>query len=413
LIGAARGRATVTWRPAAPSVDRVTEGLVLLLVLGLVASITVAQGSLLLLGAWLIVRRRHARPMRWPLLGVLLAFAAWTVLSALASDDPARSLRSLRGLVWLATPYVLLAALPDTASARRFLTALLVGLTGVAALAVVQVLACSAVEPQALAGPIAELFRKCERARGFFSIYMTLGGVLMLVLVAALPGVPREPRRRVSFLLAWGLGAAALALTFVRGAWLGFGLGVVVGALGGRRRAVTLTVLGVGAGLLLLLPGVLDRARTIGDVRDPTTRERLAMLEAGLSMLEERPIFGAGPGQVRGLYPLHAPDYAVRRSTSHLHNSPLQIAVERGLPGLALWLAIFGGFFVRALRILAAVPADRRGARALVLGSLSAMAAFLVAGLFEYNFGDSEVWLVAGSLMALPFVVERDLEAAA
>lgn len=411
MIGIARAQPAPPRGPGAAPAERVTAALVLLLALGLAVSITVAQGTLLLLAAWLLLRRRHLPPMRWPLLPAVLAFAAWSVVSTLVSDDPGEGVRSARSLVWLGAPYVLLAALPDTAAARRFLTALLVALTGVAAVAVVQVLGCSAVEPRALAGPIAELFRKCERARGFFSIYMTLAGVLMLVLVAVLPALPRAVGRRAGFLLAWLLGAAALGLTFVRGAWVGFALGVGGVIVSGRRRALTLAGLGIGVlVLLVLLPGALDRARTIGDLRDPTTRERLAMLEAGLSMLEDRPLFGVGPGQVRRLYPLHAPDYAVRRSTSHLHNSPLQIAVERGLPGLALWLAIFGAFFVRAGRVLAAIPAHRPDARALVVGPIAAVGAFLVAGLFEYNFGDSEVWLVAAALMAVPFVVERERE---
>ena len=418
MIGAARAQAARLGWPGGAPTERVTGALVLLLVLGLATSITVAQGTVLLLAAWLLARRRHGPPMPWPLLPAVLAFAAWTLVSALASDNPAGSLASARSLVWLGTPYVILAALPDTASARRFLTALFVALTVVAGFAVVQVLACPAGEPGTLVGPLAELFRKCGRARGFFSIYMTLAGVLMLVLVAALPVVPRTSARRAGFLLAWLLGAAALALTFVRGAWLGFGAGVAAMAtgtagVGGRRLAATLGMLLVGAcTLLVLLPGVLDRALTIGDPRDETTRDRLAMLEAGIRMVEERPVLGVGTGQVRRFYPDYAPDYAARRSRSHLHNSPLQVAVERGLPGLVLWLAIFGGFFVRAVRILIAVPASRPEARALVLGPIAAVAAFLVAGFFEDNFGDSEVWLVAAALMALPFIVERDLEAA-
>ena len=47
--------------------------------------------------------------------------------------------------------------------------------------------------------------------------------------------------------------------------------------------------------------------------------------------------------------------------------------------------------------------------RALVGGSIAAVAGFLVSGLFEYNFGDTEVLLVACALMALPFVIARDL----
>ena len=59
--------------------------------------------------------------------------------------------------------------------------------------------------------------------------------------------------------------------------------------------------------------------------------------------------------------------------------------------------------------MLRRVPPENEEARALVLGSMAAIVAFLVAGLFEYNFGDTEVLLVALALMALPFVVERDL----
>ena len=107
---------------------------------------------------------------------------------------------------------------------------------------------------------------------------------------------------------------------------------------------------------------------------------------------------------------MYAPPEALRRHTSHLHNTPLQIAVERGLVGLALWLWIFLAFFVRAGRILRRVPPGAAADRALVAGALAAVAAFLVSGLFEYNFGDTEVLLVTLAVMALPFVVERELE---
>jgi hypothetical protein len=43
-----------------------------------------------------------------------------------------------------------------------------------------------------------------------------------------------------------------------------------------------------------------------------------------------------------------------------------------------------------------------------VAGSLAAITGFLVAGLSEYNFGDSEVVMVAWSVVALPFVAAKD-----
>ena len=86
---------------------------------------------------------------------------------------------------------------------------------------------------------------------------------------------------------------------------------------------------------------------------------------------------------------------------------------ERGVPGLAAWIAIWVAFFAASAGTLSRIPAGDEDARALVLGSMAAIAAFLVAGLFEYNFGDTEVLLVALALMALPFIVQRDLDAAA
>jgi hypothetical protein len=64
---------------------------------------------------------------------------------------------------------------------------------------------------------------------------------------------------------------------------------------------------------------------------------------------------------------------------------------------------------VKTGHILRHVPASATADRALVIGALAAVAAFLVAGLFEYNFGDTEVLLVTLAVMALPFVIERDL----
>ncbi len=119
-----------------------------------------------------------------------------------------------------------------------------------------------------------------------------------------------------------------------------------------------------------------------------------------------------GPGQLKHLYPGVATAEAMRRSTSHLHNTPLQITVERGVIGLVTWLWIFVAFLVRGTALLRRLPAEAGGDRALVLGSLAAVVTFLIAGLFEYNFGDTEVLLVVLALMALPFALVPECQAA-
>src|SRR5207245_907174 len=310
------------------------------LTLGLAASITLSELTLVVLAAWLAFgpRETGARRAGWPLAGPLVAFGAWTLVTALAAPRPAESLVAAKGLLTLGAFYVVRYALPERRAAQRFLTGLFVAVSVVALLSILQVGLCPP-------GGAAEfgfwrlLFRKCARARGFFSIYMTLAGVLTQVLVATLPRLARAGRARAWMVPLWLLGVLALGLTYVRGAWLGFALGAAGCALVLRRRALVLTTLAVVVAAALV--------------------------------------------------------------------------AEPGVPGLAAWIAIWVGFFAASARTLSRIPAGDEDARALVLGSMAAIAAFLVAGLFEYNFGDTEVLLVALALMAFPFVVQRDLDAAA
>jgi O-Antigen ligase len=135
------------------------------------------------------------------------------------------------------------------------------------------------------------------------------------------------------------------------------------------------------------------------------------MWRAGLSMVAEHPLLGVGPGEVRTWYQHYRRPEAIRQSTGHLHNSPIQVAAERGLPALGAWLWFWIVFFREGWRILGRVGRESSGRRALVCASLAGVVGFLVAGLFEHNFGDAEVVMVVYALMAQPWIVARELAA--
>jgi hypothetical protein len=88
-----------------------------------------------------------------------------------------------------------------------------------------------------------------------------------------------------------------------------------------------------------------------------------------------------------------------------VHDSALQILVELGVAGLLAWLWIWAAFFTEAVRLLRWLPAAAIRERTLVAGSIAAIAGFLIAGMSEHNFGDSEVVMLAWMIMALPFTV--------
>jgi O-antigen ligase len=94
------------------------------------------------------------------------------------------------------------------------------------------------------------------------------------------------------------------------------------------------------------------------------------------------------------------------RRLGHLDNNLVQIAVERGLIGVACWLWIWGSYLRRWRLIYDGMAPQNGQAKALVVGSLASVTGFHVTGLFEYTFGDSEVIMLVYFLMALPFVTQ-------
>jgi O-antigen ligase len=102
------------------------------------------------------------------------------------------------------------------------------------------------------------------------------------------------------------------------------------------------------------------------------------------------------------LYEQYRPDYAINAVNPHLHNVPLQIAAERGLPALAVWLWCIGAVVAAAFRQF-----RRQTDRVLSAGALAAVAAMFAAGFFEYNFGDSEFLMMFLVLVTLPFAALR------
>lgn len=205
--------------------------------------------------------------------------------------------------------------------------------------------------------------------------------------------------------------------TQTRNAWLGFLTACVI-LLGLRHRAFLLAVPLLGVLLFVLAPpSVQQRIRSFGNLQDLSVQQRLFMWRSGLAMTRDHPWTGVGMGAMREMEKRYrAPDapLAPERRLSHLHNNVVQVAAELGLIGLGWWVAIWVMFFWRGWRIYRhekrpghRSKAPTSSAQALIAGSLACVAGFLAAGLFEYNFGDSEIVTLLYFVMALPFLVRR------
>jgi O-antigen ligase len=164
-----------------------------------------------------------------------------------------------------------------------------------------------------------------------------------------------------------------------------------------------LAILPVAAALLsAAAPAQVAKRFTTFSLSDLSVTDRGAMLREGIHMIEAHPLTGVGPNMVEELYAQYRDPRAVNQINPHLHNVPLQIAAERGLPALAVWLA----FIFVLLRDVATRFFQNRS-RVLTAAALAAIVGMLAAGMFEYNFGDSEFLMFFLILVTLPFAADR------
>ena len=352
-----------------------------------IAAANILLVAVLLLWAALVVTRREqvrVPRMFWP----LAAYGAWTLISAAASPDPAASFIDSRQLVLLlVVPAVYRLARGD--GAERVAT-LIITMGAVSALfGVIQY-------------GILHYDNLGRRPQGTLTHYMTYSGEIMLVVGAAVARLLFRREDRLWTALVMPVLLVALALTFTRSAWVGAcgAIGVLL-VLKDRRLLAALPVL-VAVFIMLAPQPIIDRAYSMFDLNDPTNRDRVAMAKAGLGMVRDHPVVGVGPNMVKEQYAAYRDPGAVEARPVHLHNVPIQIAAERGLPALAIWLAFIA---LVAFDLLKGLGTPRT--RALSAGGLAAVVAMLTAGLFEYNFGDSEFHMLFLVLITLPYAAAQ------
>jgi O-antigen ligase len=179
--------------------------------------------------------------------------------------------------------------------------------------------------------------------------------------------------------------------------------GLLLLSLKNLRLLLIVPLLAVAAAAVL--SGDIER-RVLSFVRPDTSGwDRVYMLEAGSRIVENHPLLGVGPEMVSEVYPLYVDAAAPRHDNPHLHNNFMQVAAERGMPALVAFLSFLGLSLAIAIRELRRARAE---ARLLAAGALAVLVSGVVAGLFEYNFGDSEFQMLFLFAMSIPPILKRD-----
>ncbi|OGD31233.1 MAG: hypothetical protein A2V45_03170 [Candidatus Aminicenantes bacterium RBG_19FT_COMBO_58_17] len=359
-------------------------------------SITLMESFLALaLLFWLIVLFRRETELRlpsffWP----LLIYAALSIVVCFFSVNPAVSFKDARELLlYFVVPITMSAAAYPRG--RSWMTASL--------------LTSGLVSSLYSLGYFIFKSQPGERIQGFMGHYMTQAGLLLLFICAALSFLLfLRDRTRWLWGIAFVLAAASLALTLTRSAWVGL---VIAGAfiiLLYRPKALILVPVVIALFLLASPQPMKRRALSIFSLHNYANKQRIEYLKAGWKIIREFPLHGTGPDTVDMVF--QNPKYGlseVSRQNVHLHNNLIQIAAERGVPTLLAWVSFIVWAFYSLLKRL-----RNKGSPVFPYAAAAAAAllALVTAGLFEYNFADSEVAVLFLYLITMPFAFPKKAE---
>ena len=255
------------------------------------------------------------------------------------------------------------------------------------------------------------------RATGFYNHWTTYAEMLQLIAsltIGLFFALPRK-RSRNGALLALaivGMGVALL-LTVTRASWLSLLVSAtLITALSVSRRA--LIVRGACA-LPLVLGGlfVLQKKRSVGffDKSDNSIVWRQKVWHDGFHLLTSSPrhlLVGVGMDSIKSHWRQWGLFDNGRMPMGHMHSDYLQIALERGVPALIVWLILLGTYARTLWRLRRRVPSENWIERGIVLGALGGLVGFMLSGVVHYNWGDSEVVMIFYLIMGLSLVVERE-----
>jgi O-antigen ligase len=290
-------------------------------------------------------RRRELGVLAWP----LAAFVGWVGLSIAWTNDPERGAVELLAFY---LPFGLLAValvrLDWSTEGVVWLFRLLLAIGLLFAVVGIWQWATRGVfwNPKVIADNAFATFYRVNSLFWDPSIY---GRFLVVAILVTLTAVALGPWRRWD----WHLGIAILVLwvglffSFSQSSFAALIAGViVVGVLGWRQRALVpvgaAAVLLLAAGMTLIQPHGTRQAVGANEEHslNRATRGRFELVKNGLEIALDHPIVGVGVGGFTKAYQERVD--VPRAKTPASHNTPVTVAAEGGIVGIAFfaWLAV-------------------------------------------------------------------------
>ena len=334
---------------------------------------------------WLV----HATSMDIP----FLLFTAVCILSTVFSLHPAESFSNLKQLLLLIVVYIIASNLDDERYIETGIDVFVITATTVAMLGILTT--------DIIGGKRIKLLQDTTMTWGAISAVFSL---ISLSLFLFLSGT----RKRWLYLGAFCIQFGSMLFSYVRGSWVGFIAGVLFLASRKKKLAFALVLL-IIVSFLIVPPALKDRILSVTDLSVHSTQVRFEQWRNSVKIIGDHPIVGVGWIDLTDLHRQYAPpdadltDHAYH--IGHFHNNFIMLLVYFGVIGFSVAVFMFFRMYRAEHRTMRVIPREKLKLRSWVMGSMAALTAFLVNGIFDFTFGDAEpmtmIWLTLGICLAI------------
>ena len=257
-----------------------------------------------------------------------------------------------------------------------------------------------------------------SRATAGFKTPNGLGGYLtgVISIVAAWIFLgQQELRYRLAAVTVLCFSIWSLVITFSRGAWIGVffgGMFLLFSVLFPKKRLKLYFSLGLlwvtvflGISLLLILANGSDRELF---TRYQTIQWRFSVWSISGEMIKDKFFFGHGINTFMRVFQVYRGNFMM--GPTYAHNCYIQLAAETGIVGLCCFFWMVATVFHQSLGKLNADFQQDRNLRALAIGLLSGIFAFLVHSFFDTNFYSLQLsvylWFMIGMLVVIVRILD-------
>lgn len=380
-------------------------------------SLTKGAGAVLA-GSWLAVvaSRRGARrdfsAYQPALMGALVAFLAWSMMSAFWAQSASAALKSTeRFALDVALVPIVFWAVRKPRHVRWIF--------GVFTLGAVLSVLWGVTQGKVTGGAAAAQVGRLSGANVEANVLATLLVVCTVFAGALWIILPRGPARTLA-MLALLAALAAFFGTLSRGGMISLAAVILAGCLYGGRSRPAFLALVVGVALIGAVFLQNDPSGAVQRLTRTSTSGRSDIWTIGLRMVRANPVVGVGSGN----YTIVEPQYLLTSSGQILrgdlivttplpaHNVYLHILAEMGVIGLALFLSIIWLSMRSAVRAVATFKATgQRSMELLGRALVVALAGILVADFFVSDQYSKQLWLLLAMGPAMLAMARRPADA--